>query len=77
MNDFRVIKHRWLAPLAFLLLLALAACGSAGTPEAEPTGVQVGALAPDFSLPDVTGQTVSLSEYAGTPILLFFHMAVG
>ena len=53
-------------------LLALAACGGS-----EPEGMQTGAAAPDFSLPDVTGQTVSLSDYAGTPVLLFFHMAVG
>jgi len=72
MNDFRGLKHRWLALLVVLLLLALAACGGS-----EPEGIQTGAAAPDFSLPDVTGQTVSLSDYAGTPVLLFFHMAVG
>lgn len=72
MIDFRTAVRKWLAPLVVLLALALAACGGG-----EPEGMQTGAAAPDFSLPDVTGQTVSLSDYAGTPVLLFFHMAVG
>ena len=72
MIDFLTAVRKWLVLLIVLLMLPLAACGGS-----EPEGMQTGAAAPDFSLPDVTGQTVSLSDYAGTPVLLFFHMAVG
>lgn len=30
-------------------------------------------LAPDFSLPDETGQTRRLSEFAGKPLILYFY----
>ena len=33
--------------------------------------------APDFDLPNALGGDVSLSDYAGQPVFLFFHMAVG
>jgi cytochrome oxidase Cu insertion factor (SCO1/SenC/PrrC family) len=61
----------------FLLLLLitgllLQAC-SAGQ-----EGIQVGAQAPDFTLPSSEGTEVSLSDYTGEqPVLLFFHMANG
>ena len=35
--------------------------------------IQAGAAAPDFSLPDHTGQVVSLSDYAGRRLLLAFY----
>ena len=34
-----------------------------------------GTPAPDFSLPDDTGQTRTLSEFLGKPIVLFFYPA--
>jgi peroxiredoxin len=42
-----------------------------------PTALQVGALAPDFSLASTSGQTVTLSSFAGkSPVLLaFFPLA--
>ncbi len=37
-----------------------------------------GDRAPEFTLPNVLGGTVSLADYMGKqPVLLFFHMAVG
>ena len=36
-----------------------------------------GPKAPTFTLPDAGGGTVSLSDYSGRPVLLYFHMAVG
>ena len=33
-------------------------------------------LAPEFSLPNSLGGEVALSDFAGQPVLLFFHMAV-
>lgn len=39
--------------------------------------LNVGDRAPAFELPAVDGKNVALSDYAGRPVLLFFHMAVG
>jgi len=33
--------------------------------------------APDFTLSNALGGEVSLSDYEGEPVFLFFHMAVG
>ncbi len=35
--------------------------------------VQVGAKAPDFTLPRDGGDTVSLADFAGRPVVLFFY----
>lgn len=37
----------------------------------------VGTSAPDFTLENTQGGQTTLSEFRGTPVLLFFHMAVG
>jgi cytochrome oxidase Cu insertion factor (SCO1/SenC/PrrC family) len=39
--------------------------------------IRVGNPAPDFTLINSGGSLVSLSEYKGQPVLLFFHMAEG
>lgn len=56
--------------ILFGLLLVLTGCGSS-------SAIQVGATAPDFTLADARGGDVSLSDFSGQPVLLFFHMAVG
>ncbi|GAB4573051.1 MAG: hypothetical protein Kow0077_14230 [Anaerolineae bacterium] len=61
---------------AFVLAL-LVSLGAAGCQPAAPQGIAEGAAAPDFTLRDATGREVSLSDYRGTPVLLFFHMAMG
>lgn len=38
------------------------------------TMVELGTLAPDFSLPDTTGKQVSLSDFQGSPALLVVFM---
>lgn len=65
------LKVLLLYGLFSLLSLLLAACGG------SPTGIVVGAPAPDFTLRNAAGGEVSLSDYAGQPVLLYFHMADG
>ena len=39
-----------------------------------PVAPEVGALAPNFILPDTTGKQVSLSDFQGQPVVVtFFH----
>ncbi len=59
--------------LAAFLMVFLAAC----TAEEAPASPLIGSVAPDFTLDDAIGTQASLSDYAGQPVLLFFHMAVG
>ena len=47
-----------------------AASATAPTTEARPTTAELGKLAPDFSLPDVSGNTVSLSQFKGKTVVL-------
>jgi peroxiredoxin len=44
--------------------------GSAAAPNAAPTTAQVGAPAPDFTLTDLDGKSVSLSQYRGKVVVL-------
>lgn len=53
-----------LAWLSTVLMLLLTACGNASQ-------------APDFTLANATGEEVSLADFKGKPVLLFFHMASG
>lgn len=75
--------RRLLLLIGTLLLSACGANAPSATPTLEPTaapgaaGLNVGDDAPAFSLPDAHGGTVALSDYAGRPVLLYFHMAVG
>jgi cytochrome oxidase Cu insertion factor (SCO1/SenC/PrrC family) len=57
--------------LLILLLLLLLAVSLVGCGDSAADG------APDFSLTDANGGSVSLADYDGTPVLLFFHMADG
>ena len=66
---------RKLYSLTILLLavLILSACSSDNAAD----NALIGTTAPDFTLENTQGGETSLSEYQGTPVLLFFHMAVG
>jgi len=35
--------------------------------------IEIGATAPDFALKDPAGESVTLSQFAGTPVLLVFY----
>ncbi|MCA9886289.1 MAG: redoxin domain-containing protein [Anaerolineae bacterium] len=69
------MKHIVLSLLTLPFLLFLAAC--TGNEAETSQTIEVGAKAPDFTLANAAGGDVSLSEYAGRPVLLYFHMAVG
>jgi len=59
-----------LLPLFALLVILLSACGGQSQ-KVDTTS------APDFNLPNALGGNVSLKDYSGKNVLLFFHMAVG
>ena len=59
--------------LISILVVILAACST----QESADNPQMGTSAPDFTLENALGGQVSLSDYQGTPVLLFFHMAVG
>ena len=59
--------------LLVILALILTACAS----PSAPTPSLVGTVAPNFELDNALGGKTSLAEYSGTPVLLFYHMAVG
>ena len=62
-----------LLTLPFLLLLT--ACTGSETSTSQT--IEVGSKAPDFTLANAAGGDVSLADYSGQPVLLYFHMAVG
>ena len=57
--------------ITFFSTFILVACGSS-----EGT-LAVGDTAPDFSLTVADNSVVSLNDYSGKPVLLYFHMALG
>ncbi len=56
-----------------VITLLLTACGGSPTESASFPSIK----APDFTLPNALGGEVSLSDFEGQPVFLFFHMAVG
>ena len=64
---------RMLVALCVVAVVAVVAVG-VGSAAAQP--LKVGDTAPGFSLPGSDGRTHSLSDYAGTPVVLaWFPMA--
>ena len=61
--------------LAATLAAVLPACGGAQSP-GEPRG-DLGRRAPSFTLPSASGGRVSLSDFTGKPVLLYFSMGPG
>ena len=67
----RQVRAALIGLLAAVALVA-AACGGDGDGP-----LTVGDEAPAFELPDASGGTVSLADFGGEPVLLYFHMAEG
>ena len=66
------MKIKLLLALGLISILLAACGGSASEPVSEKSYP-----APEFTLPNALGGEISLSDYAGQPVFLFFHMAVG
>lgn len=65
------MKSTTFAPLGALVLILIAGCTG-------PAGNQApGKAAPAFTLTDTQGRTVQLSDYAATPVVLFFASVTG
>lgn len=63
---------------AVFLAVVAAACSRKGASTgAGQTPISVGARAPAFALPAASGDTVSLSDFVGKPVLLYFSMGPG
>jgi peroxiredoxin len=55
------------------LILLITGCPTpTSTPTSTTTAPQIGKMAPDFQLPQLEGQTVSLRDFRGQPVLLNF-----
>ena len=66
-------RHRVFLLITLFSALIFPACEI--EPKQEP---QVGDPAPNFTLPNALGGTVTLAAYKNEqPVLLYFHMAVG
>ena len=67
----------WLVLTASVLV----AVGCSKPPRSSPSpiaGVHLGAVAPNFTLPNGEGGSISLSQFRGRkPVLLFFSMGPG
>jgi cytochrome oxidase Cu insertion factor (SCO1/SenC/PrrC family) len=70
-------KRIMVVAAAIALAIAGAACSRESSSSAGQTPIAVGDNAPGFSLTSASGQTVSLSDYVGKPVLLYFSMGPG
>ena len=70
-------SRKRIAAIVGIALLAGACTRPSASPNQEPLPIQVGAKAPPFTLRSAEGSTVSQSDYAGKPVLLYFSMGPG
>jgi cytochrome oxidase Cu insertion factor (SCO1/SenC/PrrC family) len=72
------MRTRMLVAAAIAFAVAGGACTrQEPTPSSQRTPIAVGDTAPAFALKSASGGTVSLSDYAGKPVLLYFSMGPG
>jgi cytochrome oxidase Cu insertion factor (SCO1/SenC/PrrC family) len=68
----------WIATAIGFAIFAAACTRDAATPSRQREGpIAVGDTAPAFTLQSASGGPVSLSDYAGKPVLLYFSMGPG
>jgi cytochrome oxidase Cu insertion factor (SCO1/SenC/PrrC family) len=68
----------WIVTTIGFAILAAACTRDAATPSRQQEGpIAVGDAAPAFTLESASGGPVSLSDYAGRPVLLYFSMGPG
>lgn len=68
----------WIATTIGVAILAAACTHNAATPsQQQESPIAVGEAAPAFTLESASGGPVSLSDYAGKPVLLYFSMGPG
>jgi cytochrome oxidase Cu insertion factor (SCO1/SenC/PrrC family) len=68
----------WMATTIGFAILAAACTRDAATPSRQQEQpIAVGDAAPAFTLESASGGPVSLSDYAGKPVLLYFSMGPG
>jgi cytochrome oxidase Cu insertion factor (SCO1/SenC/PrrC family) len=68
----------WIATAIGFAILAAACTRDAAIPSRQQEGpIAVGDAAPAFTLESASGGPVSLSDYAGKPVLLYFSMGPG
>lgn len=71
-------SRRWIATTIGLAILASGCTRDEATSNGQADGpIAVGDAAPAFTLESASGETVSLSDYAGKPVLLYFSMGPG
>lgn len=73
------MKRAVLFSAALSLTALLAACNrpDSNQPVAIGEELRVGQPAPEFTLPSAAGGSVSLSDFTGRPVLLYFSMGPG
>ena len=67
------MKHTNARRTAPLILGLIALLGLSGAVSARAADVEVGQPAPDFQLPDETGQVRSLADFKGKTLILAFY----
>ncbi|CAI9411508.1 peroxiredoxin family protein [Aestuariimicrobium sp. T2.26MG-19.2B] len=72
-----VIRRRVIGFLGGALVVAVAALVAFGLWSARSTDSNVSRQAPAFSLTTTAGTTVSLSDYRGKPVILYFNEGAG
>jgi cytochrome oxidase Cu insertion factor (SCO1/SenC/PrrC family) len=80
MNRVKIMRKILKLTVALSLALALTGCIGPPNPSVTPPktplstfvvpGPRVGDAAPDFTLPDLNGQPVTLSQFRGKPVFL-------
>jgi len=66
-------RYKYLLSISALCAVLLAAYAASGLAADRPTGVQVGSMAPDFSVQRMDGKTFHLADFRGKkPVYLVF-----